>query len=187
MGYPRFDDPNKKVATGARKAYDAFPNDAIRRAIQGIANRVIGGSNGTQGPLITAGLTAAGTAGVQIANALTCVINGKQETIPAQNNLALPSGTQGSNTVCKYLVSVGAGTSGTISGPGNTIDCADYASNTLAAAAATLPDLPDGHCAVGYVTVIAPYATDIVFADDSTLGTTGGTASYTDLIHMPYE
>ena len=187
MAYPKFDDPNKKVATGARKINDAFMTEAMRRGIQGITNRVIGGTNGTQGPLITAGIAAAGSAGVQIANALTCVINGVKEAIVAQDNLALPSGTQGKNTVAKYLVSVGAGTSGTVSGPGNVIDKGEYLTIALATAAAKLPDLPDGHCAVGYVTVNAPTLTDIVFADDSALGTTGGTAAYQDLVCMPYE
>jgi hypothetical protein len=64
---------------------------------------------------------------------------------------------------------------------------ADYATIALAAAAAKLPDLPDNHVALGYVTVNAPTLTDIVYAVASVFDTTGGTASYTDLICMPYE
>ena len=183
MSYKKFDDPNVKVDQSKFKGY-SIPLEVVRRAIQGISNRVIGGSNGTQGHLITAGCANGSTGGVQIANAITVLINGVQHSIAAGDNLRMPAGTQGSNTVAKYLIST-QGTSGTVTGPGNTIDKGLYASATLAAAAASLPDLPDGHCAVGYLTLNAPEALDVVM-NAATLGGTQGTSSYVNLMCMPY-
>ena len=186
MAYKKFDDPDEKVSQAARKVYDATQSEALRRAIQGISNRVIGGSNGTQGPLITAGCADGSTGGVQIANALTVLINGVKSSVIAQDNLRMPAGTQGSNTVAKYLICTGSGTSGTCIGPGNVVDKADYDSATLAAAACKLPDLPDGYCAVGYLTLNAPTALDVVM-NAAALGGTQGTSSYVDLMCMPYD
>ena len=187
----KFDDPDKKVDPSVRDIYDSFPKEAERRAFQGIANRVIGGTNGTQGPLITAGCTLGTTAGFNIATGVTVVINGMVSTCIAQDNLPLPDGTQPANTVAKYLIATAAGTSGTVIGPGNVVDKADYDSATLAAAACRLPDLPDGYCALGYVTLQAPEATALVFADGdgyvTGTGGTAGTATYVDLICMPYD
>lgn len=185
MAYKKFDDPDEKVSQAGRKVFDATYSESLRRAIQGITNRVIGGSNGTQGPLITAGCADGSTGGAQIANALTVLLNGVQDSVIAQDNLRMPAGTQGSNTVAKYLICTGAGTSGTIIGPGNVVDKANYDSATLAAAACKLPDLPDGYCAVGYLTLNAPTALDVVM-NAAALGTTQGTSSYIDLMCMPY-
>ena len=164
MSYKKFDDANEAVSNSKMKVYDAITNEAIRRAIQGISNRIIGGSNGTQGPLITATLAAGSTAGVKTTNAVTCVINGVKVSVAALDNLVPPAGTMGSNKAAKYLLAVeSAGTGGTVYGPGNVVDCADYSTNTLALAACKLPDLPDGQCALGYISIVSPYATDVVF------------------------
>jgi hypothetical protein len=188
MSYPKFDDPTKKVDQSSRKVYGASQSEAIRRAIQGIANRVVGGTSGTGlFPNVTAGV-AKGTIGALFANQVDVVINGVVKTLAAQDNIRMPYGTQGKNTVAKYLISSN-GTSGTVvaTGPGNVVSKADYATIALANTAAKLPDLPDGHCALGYVQVNAPTLTDIVFAVSSVFDTTGGTASYTDLLCMPYD
>jgi hypothetical protein len=191
MAYKKFDDPATDVNDSRRKVYDAFPMAPIRRALQGITNRVIGGTNGTQGPLVVAGCALGTTQGFKTANNVTCIINGVQSTCIAQDNLYMPKGTQGTNTVAKYLICTGAGTSGTIIGPGNVIDKADYATVALANAAAKLPDLPDGYCALGYVTLNAPEATVLAFARSAgyVVGTggTAGTAAYVDLNCMPYD
>jgi hypothetical protein len=187
MAYKKFDDPNAKVSQAGNKVYDAIWQGAVRRAIQSVANRVLSGTGGTAGPLIQAAVAAGGTAGVQIATPVTVLINGVQSTCIAQDNLMIPNGTMGSNRAAKYLISTGAGTSGTCTGPGNVVSCADYASNTLALAACKLPDLPDGHCALGYMSIISPPTTDVVFAAHSATGTTGGTASFTQLTCMPYD
>lgn len=191
MSYKKFDDPNTKVNAAVRKMNDAFPKEEWRRALQGLTNRVIGGSNGTQGPLITAGCALGTTAGFKIANALTVVIDGVQSSVIAQDNLLPAEGTMGTNTVAKYLICTSTGTSGTVIGPGNIILKSDYASTTLAAAAAKLPDLPDGYCALGYVTYNAPEATAPVFINTGGFimgtGGTAGTAAYVDLVCMPYD
>jgi hypothetical protein len=191
MSYKKFDDPTANVDDSKHKVYKAFPKTSERRALQGIANRVIGGTNGTQGPLVTAGCALGTTAGFKTANNVSCLINGVQSIAIAQDNLNMPPGTQGTNTVAKYLISTGTGTSGTVSGPGNVVDKGDYATVALAAAACKLPDLPDGHCALGYVTLNAPEATVLEFQDDAgyILGTggTAGTATYVDLNCMPYD
>lgn len=187
----KFDDPALNVDPSVRDIYDSFPKEAERRSFQGIANRVIGGTNGTQGPLITIGGTLGTTAGFKIANGVTVVINGAVSECIAQDNLPLPDGTLAANTVAKYLICTAAGTSGTVIGPGNVVSKADYDSATLAAAACRLPDLPDGYCALGYVTLQAPEKTALAFADGAGFaiggGGTAGTATYVDLICMPYD
>jgi hypothetical protein len=185
MSYAKFDDASKKVDQSGNKGY-ANPYEVMRRSLQAVANRVLGGSNGTQGPLVTAGIAKAGTAGIKITNALTVSINGSQVAVAALDNMQLPNGTQLKNTVAKYLVSVNTDGAGTVSGPGNTVSKADYATVALANTAAKLPDCPDNCCAVGSIQVNAPTLTDILFADSSALDTTGGTAVYADLVHMPY-
>ena len=185
MAYKRFDDPNPKVDQSGRKVY-AIPSEVVRLALQSISNRVIGGSNGTQGPLIVAGCGDGGTGGCKIANALTVVINGVQNSVIAQDNLRMPAGTQEKNTVAKYLISTGTGTSGTVTGPGNVVSKADYTTIAPAEAAAKLPDLPDSHCALGYLTLNAPTLLDVVM-NAAAFGGTQGTSAYTDLVCMPYD
>ena len=192
MSYPKFDDPAKKVDASGRKVY-GIPREDIRRAFQGITNRVIGltaaGTAGT-GHLALAGLTLGATAGVKIGHAITVVINGIQSDVIAQDNLRYPPGTQGTNTVAKYLVCTSTGTSGTVIGPGNVVLKSDHADATTAAVAAKLPDLPDGYCALGYVTLQAPAATALAFGEGvgfvTGTGGTAGTATYTNLSCMPY-
>lgn len=186
----KFDDPDAKVDASVAGPYDAFQGVAWRRALQGISNRVIGGTNGTQGPLITAGCALGTTAGFKTATNVTCLINGVQSTAIAQDNLYMPVGTMGTNTVSKFLICTTTGTSGTIV-QGNVVDKGNYASATLAAAACRLPDLPDGYCALGYVTLQGPAATVLAFSRSAgyVLGTggTAGTATYVDLMCMPYD
>lgn len=186
----KFDDPVAKVDASVRDVYDVFPSEAVRRAIQGISNRVIGGTNGTQGPLITATCALGTTAGFKTTTDVTVLINGAKSIAIAQDNLYMPEGTQGTNTVAKYLIATATGTSGTVVGPGNVVDKGDYSTATLAAAACRLPDLPDGYCVLGYVTLDAPAATALAFSRSAgyVLGTggTAGTATYVDLMCMPY-
>jgi hypothetical protein len=186
----KFDDPEKKVDPSVRDVYDAFPKENARRAFQGIANRVIGGTNGTQGPLINIGAALGTTAGFKITNGVSVVINGVVSECIAQDNLPLPDGTLAANTVAKYLICTAAGTSGTVIGPGNVVSKADYDTAALAAAACRLPDLPDGYCALGYVTLQAPEETALAFADGAGFvtgtGGTAGTATYVNLMCMPY-
>ena len=193
MSYPKFDDPGKGVDQKGSHVY-AIPREVHRRAIQSVANRVVGltagGTAGT-GMLALAGLVLGTTAGGKIGNAVTVVINGVQSAVIAQDNLQYPAGTQGTNTIAKYLVSTGAGTSGTITGPGNIVDKSKYATTALAIAAAKLPDLPDGNCALGFITLSAPEATSLAFGPSigfvTGTGGTAGTATYTNLVCMPYD
>lgn len=189
MAYKKFDDANVKVDSSAKKVYGAFPNEAIRRAIQGVANRAFG-------TLGTCGI--GGSAGFKVAASPPVVINGALSTVAAQDNLLFEElGTMGTNTVAKFLICTTDGTSATCIGPGNVIDKGDYASATLAAAAAKLPDLPDGACALGMVTLHAPAATILILTDGASTagaklgyaiggGGTAGTATYVDLACMPY-
>ncbi len=188
-GTTKFDAASEKVDQAARKVYGAFPQEAVRRALQGIANRVIGTTAGTassSGYLLQAGCGTGSTAGVNVANTLVVLVNGAYSTCIAQDNLKLPDGSQGSNTVAKYLICTKAGTSATCVGPGNVIDKGDYDTAALAAVAAKLPDLPDGYCALGYVTLNAPAASAITYRGHGTIGSQG-TTSFTDLVCMPYD
>jgi hypothetical protein len=196
MAYKKFDDPDPKVNQSIGKGYDAFPMEAIRRAIQAVANRVISGTGGTY---TLAGAGSGASAGFAFASPVKVSINGVMSTVAAQGNLLFGSlGTMGTNTVAKFLICTKDGTSGTVVGPGNVVSKNDYASATLAAAAAKIPDLPDGAAPLAYVTLQAPATTVLVLTGGATtaaanlgyiLGSNGtaGTATYVDLVCMPYD
>ena len=187
----KFDDPNRKVDAAAQRVFSAFPKEAVRRALQGIANRVLGGTAGTGYKPVTATIADGGTGGIKTTYLVAVAINGEVISVAAQDNLKMPgasadfTGTQGSNTVAKYLVCA-VGTAGTIIGPGNIINKADYATVALANAAAKLPDPPDGACALGYALFNTPADSDVVVSSCGLLST-AGTVAYTDLICMPYD
>jgi len=184
MAYKKFDDPNTKVDQSKMKTY-ASPMEYMRRALQGVANRVLGGTEGTSSSPVTAGCADGSTGGIQIVNQIAVVIDGAQGTCIGQDNLKMTAGTMASNSVAKFLVATGTGTSGTVIGPGNVVSKADYTTAALAAAAAKLPDLPDGYCAIGYATFNTPTASAVVLSSCGLLST-AGTVTYADLICMPY-
>jgi len=194
MAYKKFDDPAVKVSQAAARGNDAFWEDAKRRALQAIANRVVGstagGTAGT-GYLHLAGCGTGATAGLAIGNTLVVEINGVYSTCIAQDNLEFPNygtiGTAASSQVMKFLISTAAGTSGTVTGPGNIVTLSDYTTTALAIAAAKLPELPAGHCALGWVSLVTPVTTAVVIGPSRKTGTTGGTASFTNLVRMPYD
>lgn len=189
MAYKKFDDPTAAVSQAALRGNEATPLLATRRAIQAISNRVLGHTAGTGG-MVVAGLGTGGTSGIIITNTLKVVINGAMSTCIAQDNLWMPNyGTIGTRSACKFLVSTGTGTSGTVTGPGNVVDANAYADDTAALAACKLPDLPDGHCALGYMTLITPRTTAVNMSSKALVGlyTTAGTATFVDLVSMPYD
>jgi hypothetical protein len=199
MAYKKFDEASEKVNASKYDVNDAFPVEAMRRALQGISNRVIGGTNGTQGPLISPTLALGTTCGFKNTNAVSIITNGVLTAVAACDNRYFPKqGTLGTNKVTKFLICSKDGTSSTVIGPGNIVDKGDYASATLAAAACKLPDLPDGACPLGYVTLSAPAATVLVLTDGAATaaadlgyvigtGGTAGTATYTNLWGMPFD
>ena len=205
MAYKKFDAADTKVDDSKNKIYDNFMKEGIRRAVSAITNRVLGGTTGTGGlgatanaPLL-AGCGSGASAGFAFARTVSVVRNGELSTVALQGNLLFPTfGTMGTNTVAKFLICSADGTSGTVVGPGNIVSKNDYASATLAAAAAKLPDLPDGGVALGMVTVQAPATTVLILTTGATTaaaklgyifgsGGTAGTATYTDLVNMPLD
>ena len=199
MAYKKFDDPDNKVNSSVNKVNDAFPMEAIRRALQGISNRVTGGTAGTGYVITLAGAGTSCTGGFQTTMVVGVVRNGICSTCAATANMLFGTlGTLGTNKVTKFLLCTIDGTSGTCIGPGNIVDKGDYASATLAAAACKLPDLPDGACALASVTLNAPADTVLVLTDGAStaaavlgyaLGTggTSGTATFQDLVCMPFD
>ena len=198
MAYKKFDDPDAKGDTSALKVYNAMWTEQFRRAVQSVANRVLGGTAGTGYAPTLAGCAAGGTCGFLTANNVTVTINGVNSTCLLKDNMYFSAqSTMGTNTVAKFLICTTAGTGPQIIGPGNIIHKEDYASATLAAAAAKIPDLVDGECALGYVTLDAPASTVLRLTAAATTaaaglgyvlggGGTAGTAAYVDLICMPY-
>jgi len=199
MAYKKFDDADPKVDNSSKKVYGAFPQEAIRRAIQGITNRVWAGTSGTAGQLLSGSCGIGGSAGFKVGSGLYLVRDGVLSTLATQDNLLFSElGTMGTNTVAKFLICSEDGTSATCIGPGNVVDKGNYASATLAAAAAKLPDLPDGAVAVGYVTLHAPADTVLILTDGASTaaaklgyaiggGSTAGTATYVQLVNMPLD
>lgn len=187
MSYKKFDDADRKVDASVKKMYSAFPMEELRRALQGITNCVLQGTAGT-GAFITAGCTGGATSGGKITYPIDVCIDGIKYALAAQDNIPMPAwspaGTQGSNTVAKYLFYAGTDGTAYIAGPGNVIDKGLYTTLAAAEAAAKLPDLPDNCVALGYLKLNAPYADDIPTPRIGTVSTMG-TAAYGDFIHMP--
>ena len=198
MAYKKFDDADPKVDQAQFKVFGAVPVEALRRALQGISNRCLGTTSGT-GFIPTMATCAIGTTcGFKTTYDVGVIRDGVVSTVAAKDNMYFgTTGTMGTNTVAKFLICSIDGTSATCIGPGNVIDKGAYASATLAAAAAKIPDLPDGAAPLGYVTLDAPAATKLVLTDGATTtaallgyaiggGTTAGTAAYVDLANMPF-
>jgi hypothetical protein len=186
----KFDNPKTTEDASVLKGIHD-PHELARRILQGATNRVLCGTSATGWfPNVSAGLADGGTGGVQIATAVTVAINGSAYVIATADNLKMPAGYLGTNTVCKFLVST-KGTSGTVTGPGNIVDKGDYADSaagvSLAATKARLPDLPDGHCVLGMFLFHAPAAGTSLNPADFGKPSTAGTGSYTNLICMPYD
>ncbi len=79
--------------------------------------------------------------GVSVMGAVPILVNGRVGTCATQQNLNVPIGTQALATYCKYLISAGYGSCGTITAG------VEAATST----AAKLPDLPDvSHAPIGY-------------------------------------
>lgn len=188
----KFDDVPLSRDSAPRKIYPAMPWEAFRRAIQGITNRVVSGTNGTMGG--TAGIGAAylgtgSTCGIALKTALGIEINGRYGTAVAQDNIYLPPGTQSKSTYVKYLVAVGFGTQGTV-----------FAGNEGASStAAMLPDCPDGYVCVGYLEYATGTAGAFIRIGGGTAGnnqnvlsgnvaaTCGTVNAWEELLHMPYD
>lgn len=180
MAYKKFDDPNVKVDPTNKGVYDAFLHEEMRRALQGITNRVALGV-GTEGAAVAVG----GTGGIKVTNEVVIVINGLKQTANAQDNLKMTAGTMASNSVAKFLVASTGGAGGTVIGPANIVSKDDYATVALAQAAAKLPDLPDGYCALGYM-LFDTFPTTGVTLNSCGLPSSAGTAAFYDLVAMPY-
>ena len=183
----KFDDPNVAVDQSFGKLND-FDWLAMRRALQAITNCVLQGTAGT-GAFVTAGCTGGASSGVKIANPVDVKIDGIKYTIASQDNIPVaPAGTQGTNTVAKYLIYAGTDGSAYCT-QGNIVDKGDsikaYASAAAAALDAKLPTLPKNAVALGYCQIQAPAAVAVAYQ----VGTlsTAGTISYVDLISMPMD
>ena len=186
MAYRKFDDAPLASNDEARKLYPVFPNEALRRAVQSITNKVISGTGGTNGTGMLSNVGTGSTAGVAIGQTLIASINGRFGTIAAQSNLYLPKGTQGSATYVKYLLAGKFGTAGTVA-MGN-----EGTSSTTA----KLPDCPDGYVALGYMEYYTGTGPFIRFGGGTAggynvvSGNTGGTCgtvnAWVNLLHMPF-
>ena len=198
MAYKKFDAADTKVNQSQMKVYDASMVEAVRRAIQGIANRVLGNTAGT-GYVPTLATCAIGsTCGFKTTYEVGVVRNGLVTNVLVKDNMYFATqGTMGTNTVAKFLICSTAGTGPQVIGPGNIVHKEDYTTITLATAAAKIPDLPDGECALGYVTLQAPASTVLVLTSSAQTaaaalgyaiggGGTAGTATYVDVVCMPY-
>lgn len=180
MAYKRFDDPNPNVDQGF-VLNDAFPEQSQRRSLASVLNRIAyGGGAGTATSTFASGCGTGSTGGVKVANNLTVIINGRWGTSAAVDNIWLPAGTQGAASYCKYLISVGLGTSGTITA-GN-----EGTSSTNA----HFPTLPDNQVAVGYFEYAANgtvgWARNPGWVITGQGAATSGTATFYDLVSLPY-
>jgi hypothetical protein len=183
MAYKKFDDPSDLVNQAPRKVYNAVPYTSIRRALQGVLNRVIGGTDGTSNLVVLAGC---GTGGDSTASGIGCtagiavIVNGRRGTRGSAGNYNLPAGTQGRGTYVKYLIS------GPINSTAGTVTAGN---ESTSATGAYLPDCPDGHVALGYLEYAAASTCGWnrglnKVANQVTAGS-AGTFTFVDLAHMP--
>lgn len=183
MAYRKFDDPALNVAQAPRKVYDAVEHEDLRRALQGVLNRVFDGNFGTAGTTAAARATAlktgcqtGGTGGIGVANPVAVIINGRAGTRASAGSYWLPAGTQSAATYVKYLIAGGFGTTGTVIA-GN---------ESTSATGAYLPDCPDGYVALGYMEYLAgtsPWNRGANICSGTSAS--AGTATFVDLVHMP--
>jgi hypothetical protein len=127
--------------------------------------------------LTSAGLAIGSTGNKEkVANgACSYAINGIIYTLSANaNGTALAGGAQATGTYCKYLVSVNA--SGTV-----TITAGVSAST---AAEAELPALPSANCPLGYVQIYNNSGSNFI-PGTTALDASGITATYVNLMVMP--
>lgn len=186
MAYKKFDDASPNVSQHTRKIYEAIWSDGQRRALAGVLNRILWGVIGTNGTAATAieasfksGCQTGGTGGIGVAKALGLLINGRAGTTATAGSFWLPSGTQSSETVVKYGIFVGPGTSGTVLA-GNEGTAATYA---------YLPDCPEDYVCVGYFQYTAgtsDWNRGANLCTGQATSGSAGTGTFTDLIHMPY-
>jgi hypothetical protein len=185
MAYAKFDDPSKKVSAAPRKVYDAFPVESIRRALASVMNRVVFGTDGTSNLVVLAGC---GTGGDSTASGIGCtagirvIVNGRMGTRGSAGNYALPSGTQGTGTYVKYLIS------GPINSTAGTVTAGNESTSSTGA---YLPDLPDGHVALGYMEYVASstcgWNRDLNKVANQTTSGSAGTFTFVDLANMPLQ
>jgi len=183
MAYKKFDDPSALVAQSPRKVYDAFPVESIRRALQGVLNRVVFGTDGTTNLVKLAGCGTGGdsaTDGLGCTGAISVIINGRLGTRGSAGNYKLPSGTQGTGTYVKYLIS------GPINSTAGTVTAGN---ESTSATGAYLPDCPNGHVALGYMQYAASstcgWNRDANIVAGQVTAGSAGTATFVDLAHMP--
>ncbi len=185
MAYVRFDDPSGKISQAPRKVYDAFPYEAIRRALASISNRVVGGTDGTSNLTVLAGCGTGGdstASGIGCTAGITVIVNGRRGTRGSAGNYILPTGTQGTGTYVKYL----------ISGPINSTAGTVRAGNeSTSATGAYLPDLPDGHVALGYMEYAASstcgWNRNLNKVAGQVTAGSAGTFTFVDLANMPLQ
>lgn len=187
MAYTKFDAKLVKTDDSRFLVNDAFRKESMRRALQGIANRILTGTGGTDGTNAIGAVCATGTtAGVKTTSPVSAIVNGKRVAIAAGDNVELPTATLAASTVAKFLISANADGTVSVTGPGNVVEVADYASAGAAGSATYLPDLPDDSVALGYFLWTGP-AVAVTMGTGQVLDTaTTGTAAYTDLFCMPY-
>jgi len=188
MAYTKFDAKVDSVDDSRHLVYDAFRKESMRRALQGIANRVLTGTGGTNGTNTIGAVCATGTtAGVKTTSPVTAIINGARVAVAAQDNVELPKFTLPISSVAKLLIYANSGGTAGVTSPGNILAVADYDSAAAAGSAAKLPDLPDNCVALGYFLITGP-AVAVAFDTGQVLNTaTTGTAAFTDLFCMPYD
>jgi hypothetical protein len=182
-GYKKFDDPTAGVSQAGKKVNEAFWSEAVRRAIQGISNRVLWGTSGTiTTTTVKTGCGTGGdsaTDGIGVSVPIHVIINGVLGTRGTAGNYKLPAGTQAADTFVKYLIS------GPINSTAGTVSLGNEGAT---AAEALLPDCPDGHVALGYMLYATTEGNAWNRGANAVAGQTGsaGTASFVDLMHMPY-
>ncbi|MBZ0158400.1 MAG: hypothetical protein K8I29_19555 [Alphaproteobacteria bacterium] len=144
------------------KISDAAQHQPMRDVLKLILNRCFGAAGLAEG-------TNAAT--IKTANAVTYCINGKVYSKAGTDNIAITAAAaQSAETFCKYLVSINAG--GTV-----TVTKGEEAATS---AAALLPELPADSAPLGYFEIETAAATTYT-AGTTDNGAAGITDTYVDL------
>lgn len=189
----KFDNPPKTADQSVKKVNEAFEMEAERRSLASMSsNRVIPWA-GTAGTGVLAGATLATNNNTQLATAaMQYMIDGILYSCAALTAQAvagdISGGTQGTNTTCFWLVSIG-GTGGTSGSAlyvtkGNDGSAGTGVYGFVNNSTAELPDCPDGYCPVGYMQVVT--GVDKWIAATSRTNTYSTyTITFVDLMGMP--
>ncbi len=176
-----------------KKINQVFENGAQAHALRQMNCRVLSG-DGVPGTGCGLAAGSNGASQIKTGTLIVYTIDGRAYSLAGTSYINFPAfanptqvgvlegpwATQGTGSVCKYLISVGTDGTAASGAGGITVSQGNFATS---ASEAKLPDCPDGNCAIGYVQITT---TTAGFVPGTTaINAAWVTDVYVDLLTMP--